>query len=218
MKNSKLSRAVISLILCMSVVLMLPLTAFADGDSIVKLEDGASEFVFVPDSTDLFHDFKNLMPGDTVTQEIKIINNHKTPVDIYIRIEAIDVKYEDFLSHLELTLEWQGKTEDFFAPEESPATTLGHLKEKKLLGSFGVKSNGTIIATIHVPEDLDSKYMNNEGHIIWYFYAQESVIPTGDSSPVIPVACVFAVSAAVFFTLLVYNKRKKDSENTAAAN
>lgn len=63
----------------------------ADIVTSVTFTGGDGEFVFDPENTDLFANFKNLLPGETLTQIIEVKNTFgtETGVEIFLRAEDI---------------------------------------------------------------------------------------------------------------------------------
>ena len=62
----------------------------------------ASQFLFNPEGGDLFSNFKGVMPGDNLKQEIVIANQLATKkVTLYLRAE-IDEQYKKFLDCIEI--------------------------------------------------------------------------------------------------------------------
>ena len=59
----------------------------------VTLQDGG--FVFNPETTDLFSDFKNLLPGETRNQTVKVENSTEDIYAIGVRAELIDQLGDD---------------------------------------------------------------------------------------------------------------------------
>ena len=86
----------------------------ADGK--VTYSGNAGKFVFEPGSdyslTDLFPNFKDVMPGDTLTQKITVKNNadNKVKVKIYMRSLGAHEDSVEFLSQLGLKV--QKSTDD----------------------------------------------------------------------------------------------------------
>ena len=88
-------QAIFSLVLTLLMVFGLAATAFA-ADSSITFNGFSGGFDFQPGSeyteTDLFGNFKNVMPGDTLTQTITF-NNSATDCDfvnLYMRAEVHD--------------------------------------------------------------------------------------------------------------------------------
>lgn len=160
-------------------------------DSSVTYEGGAEEFVFLPGSSytdsDLFDNFKGLMPGDTVEQIIEVKNNSSSSdtVKIYIRAILHDedsnllssevaasgetvATMHDFLSKLTMTV-WQDNTAIYQASPD----LLDGFADNVLLGTFNYGESTTLRVELLVPIELDNKYANRVGEVDWVFVAEE---------------------------------------------
>lgn len=143
-------------------------------------------FVFTPENTDLFQNFKNLLPGDTVDQTITVQNTTPHIVRLWLAADpAVAKDDQDFLSQMQLTVKAEDSTifdatadqQDGLAPtEDSPYGVL--------LGTFKNRGTVQLTATIKVPDSLGNDYMDKEGIVPWTFTAEEVIIPdtpdTGD--------------------------------------
>ena len=73
---------------CLLIFAVLLLSCFISvyADGTVTYDGNAKEFIFLPGSkyspSDLFTDFKNVMPGDSVTQKVTINNKIEKNVKI----------------------------------------------------------------------------------------------------------------------------------------
>ena len=114
-----------AILICLLLVMNLSVTAFAEGN--VTYDARANEFIFAPGSdyspTDLFSDLKNVMPGDTISQEI-LIRNHaysKDKIRVYMRSLGAQEETDEFLSQLKLTVNQNTYTTLFEAPADETA-------------------------------------------------------------------------------------------------
>ena len=215
--------------LALALVLLLGMGATAFAESKVTYEGGAEKFVFLPGSeyteTDLFENFKGVMPGDVITQEITVQNNYTKAekVKIYLRAVVHDeqgnplseevartedlVSMQDFLSQLTMTVKQGDKVLFRDSPDE-----LDGLKENVLLGTFPGRSKTILTVELSVPFELGNEYANRVGEVDWIFTAEEvtKTVQTGDDSDLILWAALMTLSlvtaAGVILTLNRKNK------------
>ena len=111
----------------MSVLLVMGLTVQAHAAGSVTYDGDANKFIFAPGSgyspTDLFSDFKNVMPGDTLTEQILIKNDtsNKVKIKVYMRSLGAQENTADFLSQMNLTVEQKDDSILFAAPADETA-------------------------------------------------------------------------------------------------
>ncbi len=186
-------------------LLLLAASGTALAASTVTFRGGAEKFVFVPGSafsrTDLFENFKAVMPGDVVTQRIVLRNNANMQVRIYLRAEPVDEKYADFLSRMNLQITC--RDDEIF---DAAVSETGQLTENVLLGTLQRQGRTELILTLTVPYDLDNTYMLSRGVIPWTFTAEEVVEDdtphTGDSfDPKVWSAAAGMILAAIAWVL-----------------
>ncbi len=196
----------IALLLVFLLALCLSLSVLADGSS-VRFENEAEKFVFVPADTDLFTNFKGLMPGDVVTQQIVVSNNYVEKVDIYLKAEGASEKDQALLSQLGLKV-MQGTTVLF----DSTADKTDGLTAYKLLGSFQKGASTTLDVTLTVPHTLDNSYMDGTGDVIWTFKAEIQDVKTGDNSVLLTYGLIGGALLIVLMvsTTLLVKRRRED--------
>lgn len=188
MKMKKMIKQGFSLLLTLMMLMSMSVTAFAASPSIT-FEGFSKGFDFQPGSeyteTDLFGSFKNVMPGDTVTETITFTNSATDCdfVNLYMRAEAHDetdnplspkvaekesvATMTEFLSKLSMKV-WNG-TELIY--DASP-DQLDGLKSNKLLGTFRTGETATLKVELSVPIELDNKYANRVGEVDWIFHVE----------------------------------------------
>lgn len=181
-------KAITSLVLMLLVVMSMSATAFAASPSIT-FKGFSKGFDFQPGSeyteTDLFGSFKNVMPGDTVTETITFTNSADDCdfVNLYMRAEVHDetgnplspkvaeketvATMTEFLSKLSMKV-WNG-TELLY--DASP-DQLDGLKSNKLLGTFRTGETATLKVELSVPIELGNEYANRVGEVDWIFHVE----------------------------------------------
>ena len=195
MKN--LLKRVLMLSLAMVMVLSMSTTALAVDTTITFVDandpaTGADRLgiSFKPGSvyttTDLFDNFKGLMPGDTETQEVEIINQAKNAdyVRVYMYVKPHDAEknvpqvegkdgyvsleaMQEFLSKLRMTITCAGTT----IYDDSP-NNVGNLADPTYLGTVDADQKIKLTVSLKVPIELDNTYANRIGEMDWVFYAE----------------------------------------------
>lgn len=215
-------KKIIAIIISLMICLLGTVPAMAAG-SVVEYNN-AREFVFNPESGDLFQNFKSVMPGDILEQQIVIQNTKEHyPITMYLKAE-IDDEYKDFLSNIDLSV-YYSKTENGEKTllQSGSASEEGLLAVDTRLGSYLPNEMGYITVSIYVHPEMDNEYKSCIGNIKWIFTAEEGErIPdgmiSGQDSPqtgidfIIGFAAIATVIVAVVI-LIVVNKKKKDEKS-----
>ncbi|MGN0680991.1 MAG: LPXTG cell wall anchor domain-containing protein [Candidatus Fimisoma sp.] len=207
-------RTFCALLLTLIVAFSFACPASADTSNVIY--DGAArEFIFQPGTdyspTDLFPDFKEAMPGDTLGQKIAVRNDADKNVDVKIYMRALGA-HEDsaqFLSQLSLSV--ASTTNDSLF--QGTAAEKDGLADWVLLGTFKSGEEVELMATLQVPITLDNTYQEAIGYLDWEFKVEEFPIETpdtGDSTNVLPFVGIAVVALIVIIVLLV--KRRKDTK------
>lgn len=159
-------------------LLMLAAGTSALAAASVTYEGGAEAFVFLPGSeytdTDMFENFKNVMPGDVLTQQIPVTNTSDKQVRIYMRAEPVSENDRAFLDQMNLQV--YCKDAQIF---DAAASETGQLTENVLLGTFKTSGSTVLTVTLTVPYDLGNEFMGSIGIVPWTFLVEE--IPEDDT-------------------------------------
>lgn len=211
----------IAIIISLMICLLGTVPAMA-ADSVVEYNN-AREFVFNPENGDLFQNFKSVMPGDILEQQIVIQNTKEHyPITMYLKAE-IDDEYKAFLSNIDLSI-YYSKTENGEKTllQSGLASEEGLLAIDTRLGSYLPGETGYITVSVYVHPEMDNEYKSCVGNIKWIFTAEEGErIPdgmiSGQDSPQTGVnfAIGFAAIATVIVAVIILvavNKKKKDEK------
>ena len=219
-----LSKTVV-LFICIGAILLSlnvsTLKVLADADGTVTYEGSAGDFIFEPGTeyspTDLFPDFKNVMPGDHLTEQIQIVNkaSKEVKVKIYMRSFGWTDKSEKWLEELSLTVDQEGDSILFqAAPDES-----AQLTDWVCLGTFYSGASVILNVTLDVPVTIGNEYQSVIGCLDWQFMVEEYPIEesdpdlpdTGDDShPGLWIALGAGSVAAAGILLVIWNKKRKE--------
>lgn len=207
----------LAILMVLALCLSIAPAAFADAS--VSYKGSADKFVFTPGSeyspTDLFENFKDVMPGDTLTQQIEVKNDVKNDVKIklYMRALGADANSEGFLNQMDLTVKAADGSELFAAPAGETA----QLTDWVCLGTFYSGAKTTLDVTLTVPIEMGNDYANQIGTLDWEFAVEELPVEptdpvgpkTGDDTPVALYAAICAVCAGAVVFLFATRKKKE---------
>ena len=182
----------------------------------VTYSGNAGEFIFEPGSehslTDLFTEFKDVMPGDSITQTITVRNNAKKNVRIWIRSLGADTESVAFLEQLQLSVKVKESTSLF----EAPADPSAQLTEWTELGALAPQAEIDLQVELQVPVTLDNNNKSLIGYIDWEFLVEEiddeSGPKTGDTMSYLP--WVIGGGVSLFVIGFIVAKRRRHEEDT----
>lgn len=211
--------------LCVLVLLLsCAMPAFAAGGNVTYSGD-AGEFIFAPGSayspTDLFPNFKDVMPGDSITQPITVKNaaSNQVKVEIHIRARGAHPDSEAFLSKLHLRVEKsEENTMDYMF--DAAANETAQLTEWISLGTLYSGGEVNLNVILDVPVELDNGYQQQIGYLDWEFMIEEYAIEptdpkpphTGDNFPMWFWLGLMILSLCALMILLFSWKQKKREE------
>ena len=227
MKNG--IRRISTLLMALALVLSLSVPAFAssvtfEGKSKGFALDGHNQLT----ATDLFGNFKNLMPGDSVSETITIQNVARDCdyIKLYIRavphgsgnglsgevaeIEDSVASMQDFLSQLYMEV-YQGSSRIYSgSPDE-----LDGFRDNVYLGQYKKNQGTTLTVTLNVPADLDNEYAFRAGEVDWVFTVEcyddsGKLIQTGQNNWPIAVLLSLGVVVMAAGVVMISRKRKRN--------
>lgn len=203
----------------------------------VTYSGDAGGFIFQPGSdrsvTDLFPDFKDVMPGDTLTQPITVRNDASNHVHVKVYLRALGAQQDGasgaFLSQLTLKVR-AGESLLFDAPADQTA----QLNDWVLLGRLQSGGSVELDVELNVPATMDNRFMDAVGYLDWQFMVEEfpvddpdqpfdpdqpgdpskpDVPKTGDTINVGLFAGLFVGSGALLLVLLCLLLKKKEKKS-----
>ncbi len=221
-------KKIITVILVVIVALCSVLSVNA-ADGKVTYSGNAGDFVFEPGSehslTDLFPNFKDVMPGDTLTQKITVRNDAENDVKVKIYIRSLGAHEDsvEFLSQLGLKVRHSEENEMAYM-FDAAANEKAQLSDWVCLGTLYSGGEVNLDVLLDVPVELDNEYQNKIGYLDWEFMIEEFPVEesdpdapqTGDDFPMGIWFTVFVCSLTMMILiLLVWRKKNKEKENCA---
>ena len=215
-----------SLLLALMLVFSLALPAFASGGSITY--KGSTRIYVTPGKeawtdSDMFGNFKNVMPGDVLEETVKITNLAVDCHYVQVNFQAVAhdatnqpsrkvtgagetlVSMNAFLSKLHLEVK-RGDSVIYSGPANTETDDIAI----KALGPFKTLE---LTATLTVPKELGNEYAHREGEVDWVFtfregyYNDDEAAKTGDY--ILIAVAVLAVSALSLVLIFGIRKRKR---------
>jgi len=187
----------------------------------VTYDGNAKEFIFKPGSdyapTDLFSEFKGVMPGDTLSQRITVKNDasNKVKVKIYLRSLGAHEESTEFLSQLGLRVKKSADNEMAYM-FDAAANETAQLTDWVCLGTLYSGGEVNLDVLLDVPTELENQYSSQIGYLDWEFMIEE--FPIEDSDPKVPqtgddsFAGIWIVAGlcSVAIAVVLIAKRKKN--------
>ena len=221
-------KKIISLII-VSVVLLTAVFNASAADANVTYSGNAKEFVFAPGSqyspTDLFPEFKDVMPGDSLTQKITVKNasSNGVKVKIYMRSLGAHENSADFLSKLSLKVK-KSVENDMAYMFDSTADQSAQLTDWVCLGTLSSRGTVNLDVVLDVPVELDNNYKDLIGYLDWEFKIEEFPIEPSDPKPpqtgnvdIYVWSGVMAISALMIILLIIVRRKKEKDETEKTA-
>ena len=213
-------KRIISICLLLAALLALALPAFAE-EGTVSYVGGAERFIFLPGSdespTDIFPEFKNVMPGDQLAQVIQVRNDvsNKTKIRVYMRATGVDGNL-DFLNEMRLIVTQRGASKLY----DAPADQYEGLGEWVYLGTVYSGGKITLDVVLNVPITMGNEFQKAVGFINWQFKVEELPVEdddpkpdTGDySQPLLWGGILVGSAVLLVLIILPMRKKKKDEE------
>ena len=149
-----------------------------EGESSVIYEANTFNHIVLDDS--YFRSLGNFLPGDSMSENIRILNNEKTRNEYFLAVD-----YDDELNKNEIQL--LRKMRLVIKNSEGDILTDSNLadKEKHSLGVYQGKKEEDLVVTLSLDEDIDNDYSKIFAKILWKFSyddldRKEESPPTGD--------------------------------------
>ena len=205
-----------------ALVMFCAVPVFAANGNVTYSGD-SGKFIFAPGSeyspTDLFPNFKDVMPGDSIKQPITVKNDasNKVKVVIYMRSLGAHEDSKEFLSKLRLRVEKSADNTMAYM-FDAAANETAQLTDWVCLGTLYSGGQVSLDVTLDVPVELNNDYQQKIGYLDWEFKIEEQPIEptdpeppkTGDDFQIWLWVGLMAVSMFALILLIFARKREKE--------
>ena len=220
-------KKILGLFLALLLLIPMGMTALA-AEGKVTYDGVAKEFIFEPGSehspTDLFPDFKDVMPGDTLTQKITVKNDvdQGVKVKIYLRSLGAHEDSKEFLSKLKLRVKKSDDNEMGYMFDAAASET-AQLTDWVCLGTLYSGGVVNLDVELEVPVELDNQFKKLVGKLDWEFMIEEFPVEeddpdapqTGDRTNLVLYTVLSVGSLTAIIILILFMRKKKENPDRA---
>lgn len=205
------------LIIALTLVLIcsgVQVTLATDSAPTVLYDESKNQFSFVnTKETDLFAGFKDVIPGDTLVQQIVLIGENITvDTEFYLKAEIHDDV--DLPEEITLSVYAEG-----ILISEGPADETSSLTEFVKLCSMEKSAKLELTAVLSVPTSIGNEISNVRKDIDWIFAVRRNggdfdIPDTGDDFSIFFYANAMILSGSILILLLIieiHERRKRQA-------
>lgn len=186
MKYNNIKKIVLSGVLCVILMISLGITSFAVATSEITF---GKKFTFNPGTSDLFSNFKGLLPGESRSQEIKINNESSEIAKFYLKIavaeqdktltqEQQDLVWELIYEKINIkVMDLSGKKiyDGSIGGDKSSSKTPGEDTQGTFfMGEIPANTDKAIKIELYMDETVGNEYQGLSGNIKWVFIAEQN--------------------------------------------
>ena len=186
----------------------------------IEFKGSTEGFVFDVNGGDLFHNFKNMVPGESVSQLISVTNNSKEDVELFLWAEPDDVnldsRQKELLEKYSVLTIADDKGEILYEGALLPEDIESRLHTS--LGLFSSRETKNLYLSLKIAPEIGNDFQNLNTSLDWGLKAmgQEFEVPeTGDNSNIgvwIGLAGVGAGGFIAACVLAIKQKKEEDDE------
>lgn len=185
MQKKSLFKLITAFILCIVVSYFPALNIYA-ADTSVIYTGHAEDFVFIPTTTDLFSNFKDVVPGDKLSQKITVRNTSSYTAEIFLRAEATETRFKNFLREINLSVTVDA-TQSWYNASAADMGTTG-MTVNRSLGLFRPGTNLDMTVDLSIPITWGNEFQGGFGEVVWVFTVIEAdpIVNPPVTTPVMP--------------------------------
>ncbi len=210
-------KRVLTMVAVLVMCLISVLTVYAEEGN-VTYHGSSREFIFAPGSeyspTDLFPNFKDVMPGDHLTQPITVRNDKSKNVKVKVYIRSLGAHEDsvDFLSQLHMTVSKSQNNQMSYMFDAAADVTDG-MTDWVYLGTLYSGGEVNLDVTLDVPVTLDNTFKNLIGYLDWEFKIEELPVEPDDPRPPqtgddLYIYLIIMIVALILLIILFLSRRK----------
>lgn len=198
----------------------------------VNFKNPDEGFVFALNDGDLFANFKDLVPGETRSQEITVTNSWNNETEIFLNAEYIRQQAKDDETYA--LIEKLLREKAIISITDSKGNIIysgavygnydiisngnNSMKNPISLGSFKPGETKSLYVNLSVDKNTDNNYKSLLGSVKWVFSAEGTssgidIPQTGNDLNTVIYAFATLMSAAILIFLVYFNHKKQTYKN-----